>query len=126
MHRKRVVRRTPRSSNEVAHDAAVRRKYQQEKPSLEQLEKDSDYTEAVSQGEYLTLMGFAASIRKLRQQLNLSLTDIAEITGIDKAQLSRLESGQAENPTYSTLDRIATALNKRLRLVLDDNPVGAK
>jgi DNA-binding Xre family transcriptional regulator len=126
MKRNRIVRGSPRTSKEIERDAAIRRKYQTNKPSLEQIRADSDYTEPVPQGECLTLMGFAAAIRAIRQQLKLSLTDIAEISGIDKAQLSRLESGQAENPTYSTLDRIATALNKRLRLVLDDNPVGAK
>ena len=123
MKHNRIVRGGNRSTEEVQRDAAVRQKYQTEKPSLDRIKSKADYTEALPQSEYLSLMGFAAAVRGLRHELRLSLTDLAEISGIDKAQLSRLESGQAENPTYSTLDRIATALNKRLKLVLDDGPV---
>jgi transcriptional regulator with XRE-family HTH domain len=52
--------------------------------------------------------------------LEMSLSELAAATGIDKAALSRLESGQAANPTYNTLARIAKALGKRVQLALVD------
>ncbi len=57
----------------------------------------------------------------------MSLTALSEVSGIDKAALSRLESGQVENPTYHTLERVAAALGKRLRLALEeDSSVGSR
>jgi transcriptional regulator with XRE-family HTH domain len=56
----------------------------------------------------------------------MSLTQLAKATGIDKAALSRLESGLVDNPTISTLDRVAKALGKRLRLALEDGSVGSR
>jgi len=125
MKPKRTVRQRARTSAEVEQDRALRAKYQSQRPSLENLVASGDYTDPIPQGEYLTLMGFAVAVRSIRNQMNLSLTDLAELSGIDKAALSRLESGQVENPTYATLERIAKSLHKRLRLVLEDESVAA-
>jgi DNA-binding Xre family transcriptional regulator len=116
-HRTRSRLRTP---EEVERDRQLRAHYQSTRPSLADVEQSADYTPVVSQGEYLELMRFAAQVRARREALNLSLADVARLTGIDKAALSRLENGQAENPTYHTLDRVAKALNQRLKLVLED------
>lgn len=120
-HRSRV--RTP---DEVENDRRVRSKYQSTRPSLEDLLATGDYAPPITQGEYLDLMSFAAGIRASREALQLSLADISKLTGIDKGALSRLENGQAENPTYNTLERVARALNKRIKLVLEDASEAAK
>ena len=63
-----------------------------------------------------------ASLRAARSGLGLSLADLQTRTGIDRAQLSRLlrESGVVGNPTVQTLERLATALGKRVVLSLQD------
>ena len=41
---------------------------------------------------------------------SISLTDLAERTGIDKGNLSRMENSMNANPTLETLQRIARAI----------------
>ena len=55
-----------------------------------------------------------AALRAERERQGLSLSDIAERTGIDRSTLSKLETGKVPNPTVSTLRSLAGALNKRL------------
>jgi DNA-binding XRE family transcriptional regulator len=63
---------------------------------------------------------FIGGLRQRREQAGLSLADVAERSGIDKASLSRLENGWYANPTVNTLARYARALGKRLVLDLED------
>ena len=63
---------------------------------------------------------FIGGLRQRREQAGLSLADVAERSGIDKASLSRLENGWYPNPTVNTLARYARALGKRLVLGLED------
>ena len=50
----------------------------------------------------------------------MSLSDVAERSGIDRATLSKLETGKVPNPTVNTLRGLARALNKRLSWSLID------
>ena len=59
-------------------------------------------------------------LKKNREASGLSLADVAERSGIDKAALSRLENGVHDNPTVETLMRYATAIGKRLTWKLED------
>jgi transcriptional regulator with XRE-family HTH domain len=59
-------------------------------------------------------------MRRHREQAGLSLGDVAERSGIDKASLSRLENGWYPNPTVNTLAHYARAIGKRLALDLED------
>jgi ribosome-binding protein aMBF1 (putative translation factor) len=68
------------------------------------------------------LREFLGSLRRERESLGLSLSDLAERTGIDKAALSRLENGLQVNPTLATLTRYARALDKQLAWSLVDAP----
>lgn len=63
---------------------------------------------------------FIGGLRRHREQAGLSLGDVAERSGIDKAALSRLENGWYPNPTINTLARYARAIGKRLTLDLED------
>jgi len=63
---------------------------------------------------------FIGSLRQRREQAGLSLGDVAERSGIDKASLSRLENGWYPNPTLNTLARYARGIGKRLVLDLED------
>src|SRR5262249_12024721 len=49
-------------------------------------------------------------------------TQVAEKSGIDKAALSRLETGRQINPTVATLARYAKAVGKRFRWTFEDAP----
>lgn len=63
---------------------------------------------------------FIGGLRRHREQAGLSLGDVADRSGIDKASLSRLENGWYPNPTVNTLARYARAIGKRLILDLED------
>jgi DNA-binding Xre family transcriptional regulator len=121
MRRERKYRKTRRPPEQVARDRALREKFQSERPSLDDLVAGGEYSEPIPQGELLSLMEFAGAVRTIRRRLEMSLTDLSDVSGIDKAALSRLECGQVDNPTFSTLERVANALGKRLRLALEDH-----
>ena len=63
-------------------------------------------------------------LRQERERQGLSLTDLAERTGIDRATISKLETGKVANPTLSTLTVYAGALGKRLSWSLTDAAPG--
>jgi ribosome-binding protein aMBF1 (putative translation factor) len=58
----------------------------------------------------------AMQVAELRERRGLTQADLAELTGIDQGDISRIERGSA-NPTERTLSRIADALGAQLRLV---------
>lgn len=68
------------------------------------------------------LLKFVACVRREREAQGLTLEQLAARAGIDVGALSRFESGQAFNPTVSTLFRIAAALGRNLVLALDGMP----
>ena len=60
-----------------------------------------------------------AGLRRERERQGLSLTDMAERTGIDRATISKLETGKIGNPTIGTLRTYAKALGHRLAWSLE-------
>ncbi|MCI0457107.1 MAG: helix-turn-helix transcriptional regulator [Gemmataceae bacterium] len=110
----RIHRQTQRSAKELARLRAIREKFQREKPSLEELLATGEYDGPVPQGAYLELRRLMHALRAERERLGLSLADVAKRTGIDKAALSRLETGRQINPTIDTLWRYALAVNAEL------------
>ena len=66
-------------------------------------------------GQLVVILGSQA-----RESAGLSLDDVASRSGIDKAQLSRLENGKVHDPRSSTLARYARAIGKRLAWSLED------
>lgn len=63
------------------------------------------------------LRAILQSLRTERRRQGLSLTELAERTGIAKPNLSRLERSNT-TPTLETLERYAHALGKAVRLEL--------
>jgi transcriptional regulator with XRE-family HTH domain len=49
------------------------------------------------------------NIRRIREERSLSQGDICRAVGLDRAQMSNIESGKG-NPTLATIEKIATAL----------------
>lgn len=58
-------------------------------------------------GNELKVLG--GRIKAVRESRGLSIRDLAELAGINKSQIVRIESGQSD-PHYTTLLRIARAL----------------
>ena len=61
-----------------------------------------------------------AELKKVRESKGLSLTDMQEATGIDKASLSKLETGQRTNFTLETVLRYADAVGKQVQFALSE------
>jgi DNA-binding Xre family transcriptional regulator len=61
-----------------------------------------------------------AQLKAARVAKGLSLTDLTELTGMDRSALSKLETGRRANPTVETLVRYAEAVGKRLVVSLAD------
>jgi predicted transcriptional regulator len=55
-----------------------------------------------------------ASLRLERERMGLSLSDVQERSGLDRAMVSRLENGKIANPTAATLEAYAAALGRRM------------
>jgi ribosome-binding protein aMBF1 (putative translation factor) len=70
------------------------------------------------------LIDTLAALRLERERQGLSLTDMSERTGIDRATISKLETGKVTNPTLATLRTYANALGKRLSWSLVDAKTG--
>ena len=52
---------------------------------------------------------------KIRAEKNISQKQLSELTGINQADISRLENGNA-NPSLRTLQRLAEGLGMKLKL----------
>ena len=61
-----------------------------------------------------------AQLKAAREAKGLSLSDLTDLTGMDRSALSKLETGQRANPTVETLVRYAEAVGKRLVVSLTD------
>jgi ribosome-binding protein aMBF1 (putative translation factor) len=72
-------------------------------------------------GDAVSFRRFIMSLRRERERLGLSLSDVAARSGIDKGALSRLENGQQFNPTVHTLTRYVRALGKSMAWEVTDD-----
>jgi DNA-binding XRE family transcriptional regulator len=97
---RRAKRQTAQYQDELARDIAA---YRQEYLPL----GDPELVDAL------------AGLRRERERQGLSLTDMAERTGIDRATISKLETGKIPNPTIGTLRTYAKALGRRLAWTLE-------
>ncbi len=68
--------------------------------------------ETIAMEDVVAFRRFIMDLRKRREEHGLSLDAVAGRSGIDKAALSRLESGKQVNPTINTLLRYARAIKE--------------
>lgn len=61
---------------------------------------------------YVVNMSFVnwEKVKSMRNEMGLTLRQVAEISGLGLHQWGNLEAGQVKNPTIETLSRIAKAL----------------
>src|SRR5664280_1592666 len=107
MSEKRIHRKIERTPDQQRRLEEVRERFQLERPGLEDLLASGDAAEVVPQGEYLELRAMLGTLKKHRERQGLSLTDVANRSGMDRAAISRLENGVYLNPTVDTLHRYA-------------------
>ena len=50
-----------------------------------------------------------------RKEMDLTQQQLADVTGIDRADISRIENGSA-NPSLSTIKRVAAGLGKKVEI----------
>jgi DNA-binding phage protein len=100
---------------------AERKEYEQ---LLKRVEQDRE--EILARGRELKrehdelLRHVMGLLNNARQSGDLSLADLKDRTGIDRSTLSKLLNDPSSNPTLMTLNRLATALGKRLVVKLED------
>lgn len=58
----------------------------------------------------VVLVQIIIKLKEVREKYNISIRDLARITGISKSHLNYIEKGERE-PSLSTIIRIAVALN---------------
>jgi ribosome-binding protein aMBF1 (putative translation factor) len=110
---KRVQKNMNWTAEDKARHAAIRERFKN-KPSIEELVASGELSgEPMPLGDYLAILEAVTALKKAREAAGLSLADVSERCGIDRAQLSRIENGQHMNPTVSTLSRYAHALGMR-------------
>lgn len=111
---KRIQKRVDWSVEDRARHQAIRKTYQ-DKPSIDELVTRGELSgKPIALGAYVSLRQLVRQLRKLREEAQLSLTDVAERSGMDKAMLSRLETGQVANPGVETISRYIDAIGRVL------------
>jgi hypothetical protein len=109
---KRVQKKIDWSPEDRARHKAIREAFK-DKPSLDSLIARGELSgHGVPLGTYLSLRLLVKSLRHLREQAQLSLSEVSQRSGMDRAMLSRLENGHVPNPGIETISRYLSALRK--------------
>jgi predicted transcriptional regulator len=116
MKAQRIFRPSRKTPKERGAENALREKLQQERPSLQDLVRsgECDPDAVMTMGMYFDVQTVLKALKWERERCGLSIGDVAERSGIDRAVVSRLENGKQDNPTVATLMRYAAAIGKRL------------
>jgi DNA-binding XRE family transcriptional regulator len=122
MKAQRIFRANQKTTDERAREQAIREKLQKERPSLAELVRVGacDPDAVMTMGMYFDVQRALQALKRDREQCGLSITDVAERSGLDRAVISRLENGKQDNPTVATLMRYAAALGKRFLWSYED------
>jgi DNA-binding phage protein len=129
--RKPVQRKSVESTaDRTAKDETIAEKYSS-RPGLRALSQSGQIDgQACERAEQVRASGppvrpfreLIAALRAERERQGLSLADLAERTGMDRAAIHKLEIGLNSNPTYTTLTRYASALGTRIEWHLKTIP----
>ena len=110
---RRVTRNRRLTPEESAKYKEIRERVTEELPDL--IARHHERLATLDQlGELLTQLKVA------REERGLSLSDLTDLTGMDRSAISKLETGQRPNPTIETLVRYAEAVGKHLLVSLVD------
>src|SRR5712691_10450855 len=122
MKAQRIFRASRKTAEERAQEQALREKLQKERPSLEDLVRTGacDPDAVMTMGMYFDVQKALQALKRERERCGISIGDVAECSGLDRAVVSRLENGKQDNPTVATLMRYAAAVGKRFLWSYDD------
>jgi DNA-binding XRE family transcriptional regulator len=121
---KRVIKRL--SDADKVKYARMGDAVEQEFPPGNAKRSPRDPDQPADLGEYFDLRALVGELRKAREAQGLSLGDVQKATGIDRAALCRIESGENGNPTVNTLIRYARAVGRKINVALvEADPVKA-
>jgi ribosome-binding protein aMBF1 (putative translation factor) len=122
MMARRLFRANQKTAEERGREKALREKLQKERPSLEDLVRTGacDADAVMTMGMYFDVQRALQALKREREQSGLSIGDVAERSGLDRAVVSRLENGKQDNPTVATLMRYAAAVGKRFLWAYED------
>lgn len=100
----KIRRRTVTLTDEQkARHAEIRRQIEADRPRGD---REALLVKAQMEAAYAAMQMLKAE----REKRGITLTELAERTGIDKGNLSRMENNINANPTLETLTRIAKAI----------------
>lgn len=104
---RRVTRNRRLTAEESAKYKEIRERIAEELPEL--VSRHHERLAALDQ-----LAALLAQLKAAREERGLSLSDLTDLTGMDRSAISKLETGQRPNPTIETLVRYAEAVGKHL------------
>jgi DNA-binding XRE family transcriptional regulator len=110
---KRIQRDRRLTPEEATKYKKVREQVAEELPDL--VARHQERMTALDQ-----MQGVVTQLKAAREEKGLSLSEMTELTGMDRSALSKLETGQRPNPTIETLVRYAEAVGKRIVVSLTD------
>jgi len=119
MESRRIHRRIERTPEEQDELRRIRDDYQSRRPSMEELLASGDVTEFVPLGEYLSLRSTMLALREQRERRGLTVTNVAERSGMNESRIAELESGVQTNPTVDALCRYAAAVGARITWLVE-------
>ena len=102
---------------------SIRERAETDRPGPDEMVERGDAEEFVGHGAFMELLGLVDILRHERERKGLSLTYVAERSGLTRAMVSKLENGHNPNPTLDTLGRYAMAMDMELKLSAD--PISA-
>lgn len=109
---RRVQKKTDWSAEDRQRHKMIRETFK-DQPSIEELIARGELSgQPMPLGVYLNLRLLVRSLRLMREQAQLSLAELSQRSGMDKAMLSRLENGHVANPGIETIARYVNALDK--------------
>ena len=118
MNGKRVQKKTEWTAQDRERHRKVRELFK-DKPSINQLVASGELSgKTLPMSLYLEIQQLLHDLKKARESAGLTLADVAERTGMDKAVLSKLENGQHGIPTLPSLARYAQAVGLQLTFSL--------
>jgi hypothetical protein len=122
MKARRIFRANRQTAEQRAREKKLREKLQKERPSLEDLVRtgECDPDAVMTMGMYFEVQKALQALKRERKRCGISIGDVAERSGLDRAVVSRLENGKQDNPTVATLMRYAAAVGKRFLWCYED------
>ena len=83
---------------------------------VQRFEEDASAEERADLRAFRSHHRIARQLREARKSKGLTQVELAALIGVDQAEVSRVERGEA-NPTEATLHRFAAALDVELQIV---------